>query len=120
RKQTVSNGEVEPASELELLLSEYEAGDLVPADVQLGPLSESATSDMRSVAEDMRRLMGLRRASCDPRPLPYSYRFCAKRMGWGQNRWRVERAIRGLVAAEVIYPAEPLERRGKLRGTATY
>jgi len=106
--------------ELFLLLDDYEAGRLAPAQVALGAMPADATSDMRRVAEDVRLLMGLCLAVGEDRPLPYATTFAAERMGWGANCGRAGRAIRRLCDAGVIRYVESLPARGKRDGTKTY
>jgi putative DNA primase/helicase len=107
-------------AKIQSLLAEYEAGRLTPANVPLGELPIDVTDDARLVAEHMQLLIGLRAAVCEDRPLPYSARWAAKRLGWGTNHRRASRAIRSLCVAGVIDDAEPMPARGKPNGTKTY
>ena len=106
--------------ELYLLLADWREGRLDPEPVELGELPEDATADMRRVAEDMRLLMGLRLAAGEDRPLPYSTRFAAERMRWGENRKRAQRAIDRLCEASVIEYSGSLPPSGQPYGTRTY
>jgi hypothetical protein len=104
-------------------LTDYEAGRLRPVPVRLGEFP--AGDDDRRVADDMRLLMGLRLAVGEDRPLPYSARFAAWRMGWilsdGQpNAMRASRAIRRLCGAGVIFCTGTLSAHGRPYGTKTY
>lgn len=65
------------APELHGLIRDHDAGRLEPVDVRLGELPANASPAMRRVAEDIALLIGLRLAVDEPRPLPYSTRFCA-------------------------------------------
>lgn len=105
--------------ELAGLLAEYNAGDRAPEEVELGELPQNATADMRLVANDVRLLIGLRLAAGDDRPLPYSARFAAGRIGWRDPR-RASRALRKLCLAGVILDAGSLPPRGQPNGTKTY
>jgi len=106
--------------ELYLLLADYREGRLDPAEVRLGDLPEDATDDMRKVAGCVNLLIGLRRSAGEDRPLPFSERFAAAQLGWGENRLRARRAIKALCDAGVIRCDEPLPRRGQPYGTKTY
>ena len=64
------------------LLARHEAGLLRPHPVALGPMPAGASESIRAVAADIALLIGLRLAVDDDRPLIYSARFCAWRMGW--------------------------------------
>ncbi len=66
-----------------------------------------ATESMRAVADDIALLIGLRLADDDERPLIYSARFCAWRMGWrvlsgDWDKKRANRVINKLLEAGVI------------------
>ncbi len=80
------------------LLERHAAGVLEPRPVALGPMPAGATESMRLVAEDMTLLLGLQLAVDDDRPLMYSTRFCAWRMGWrtASGDWDKKRASRVL------------------------
>jgi hypothetical protein len=80
------------------LLKRHAAGVLEPRPVALGPMPAGATESMRLVAEDMTLLLGLQLAVDDDRPLMYSTRFCAWRMGWrtASGDWDKKRASRVL------------------------
>lgn len=89
------------------LLARYDAGLLKPQRVALGPMPAGATESMRAVAADIALLIGLRLAVDDDRPLIYSARFCAWRMGWtvlsgDWDKKRANRVINKLLAAGVI------------------
>jgi len=89
------------------LLERHEVGLLLPHQVALGSLPLGATESMRLVAEDMALLLGLRIAVDEDRPLMYSTRFCAWRMGWKltSGEWdkrRASRVLTKLVSAGVI------------------
>lgn len=89
------------------LLARYEAGLLEPRPVRLGAMPTGASEAMRAVAADMALLIGLRLAVDDDRPLIYSARFCAWRMGWTilSGEWdkkRANRVINKLLEAGVI------------------
>src|SRR5258708_11540350 len=94
------------------LLADHEAGRLTPAEVRLGEMPANATDDMRRVADDMRTLMGVRLAAGDDRPLPYATTWAAKRLGWGSNHRRANRAIHRLCDAGVVCFAGSLPGRG--------
>ena len=89
------------------LLARHEAGLLRPHPVALGPMPAGAGESIRAVAADIALLIGLRLAVDDDRPLIYSARFCAWRMGWrilsgelGQEA--ANRVINKLLEAGVI------------------
>lgn len=107
------------APELLELLEDFEKGGLQPHPVILGPLPDRATDDMRAVAADIALLIGLRAAVCEDRPLPYSRRFCASRMGWSDPK-RAARALRKLVAVGVIRSVGEMPARGMPYGTKLY
>jgi hypothetical protein len=88
--------------------------------VELGRLPERTSPDMRRLADDMVLLMGLRLAAGEDRPLPYSTRFAAERMGWRSNHRRANRAILRLCEAGVIFCTGSLPPRGQPYGTKTY
>jgi hypothetical protein len=107
--------------ELLLLLEDYAAGRRKPLPVRLGAMPPDATADMIAVAKDLRLLMGLRMTVCDDRPVPYSLRFCAERMGWGRRYFmRAQRALQALVVAGVVTFEDALPGRGGRRGTKAY
>jgi hypothetical protein len=94
-------------AETDELLKRHEAGLLVPHPILLGSMPEGATESMRLVAEDIALLLGLRIAVDDDRPLMYSTRFCASRMGWKltSGEWdkrRASRVLTKLMSAGVI------------------
>jgi hypothetical protein len=94
-------------------------GDLHSVPVMLGDLPDDASADMRAVAEDFAKVRGLYLSAGEQRPTPYSARFCATRLGW--DKMRAHRAIRALVAADVIATAGQLDSRGAHgRGTGLY
>ena len=80
------------------LLKRHAAGALEPRPVALGPMPADVTESMRLVAEDIKLLLGLQLAVDDDRPLMYSIRFCAWRMGWrtASGDWDKKRASRVL------------------------
>ena len=89
------------------LLKRHETGLLMPHPVSLGSMPVERTESMRLVAEDIALLLGLRIAVDEDRPLMYSTRFCAWRMGWrlSSGEWdkkRASRVINKLVSAGVI------------------
>jgi hypothetical protein len=89
------------------LLARYEAGLLRPRPVGLGAMPTGASEAMRAVAADIALLIGLRLAVDDDRPLIYSARFCAWRMGWTilSGEWdkrRANRVINKMLEAGVI------------------
>ena len=89
------------------LLARHEAGLLEPRPVGLGAMPTGASESMRAVAADIALLIGLRLAVDDDRPLIYSARFCAWRMGWtilsGEfDKRRANRVINKLLEAGVI------------------
>jgi hypothetical protein len=112
----------DPRPDVNQLLRDYLAGDLQPESVELGPLSEDATMDMRRIAEDMILLFGLNQAVGEYRPMPYSARYAAGRMGWDNNgHTRANAAMRRMVKTGVIERTVDLSPRGgRIRGTATY
>ena len=94
-------------AEIYELLARYEAGLLEPRPVGLGAMPTGASEAMRAVAADIALLIGLRLAVDDDRPLIYSARFCAWRMGWKilSGEWdkrRANRVINKLLEAGVI------------------
>jgi hypothetical protein len=117
--QLPSDAKKKSDAELFGLLAEYDAGELAPEDAALGALPLDASDDMRRVAADMRLLIGLRLAVGEDRPLPYSARLAAERMGWKDPR-RASRAIKRLCRAGVIDYAGSLPARGQPFGTKTY
>ena len=89
------------------LLARYEAGLLEPRAVGLGAMPAGASEAMRAVADDIALLIGLRMAVEDDRPLIYSARFRAWRMGWTilsceWDKRRANRVINKLLEAGVI------------------
>jgi hypothetical protein len=102
------------------LLRDHDEGRLVPAPVALGEMPPDATGDMRRVAGHLGLLLGLRAAAGELRPLPYSSRWSARELGWGENRRRAQRAIRALCEAGVIECVGELPRRGQPYGTRLY
>jgi hypothetical protein len=83
---------------------------------ELGPTA-------RSVLNDVLLVLGLYAAAGDIRPVPYSVRFCCRRMGWDIGRASITRASRTLSALEktgYLVVAEELAPRGKIRGTKCY
>ena len=104
---------------------QHRAGQLRPERVVLGPLPDEApgasVEDMRRIAEDMRLLFGLHRAVGEFRPMPYSARFAAGRMGWPNGHRRSNKVICALVKAHTIDRLPDLQpSRGQPRGTAVY
>jgi hypothetical protein len=83
------------------LWRDYEAGRLEPLDVALGELPTGASKAMRAVAEDVRLLLGLRRAVDWFEPLPYSTRFCAERCGL-YDQAHASRVMRALERVGVV------------------
>jgi hypothetical protein len=104
---------------MDVYIAEMDAGRLAPVPVALGPMPEDATRDMRALADEMAREMGLQVAVCDPRPLIFSTSFACERMGW-THLMRASRTLNALVAAGVVAYAGELPRRGKPNGTKTY
>lgn len=79
----------------------------------------------RAVFDDMVLLWGLNAAVGETRPLPYSVRFCADRMGWGDSRAAITRTSRALNALGKMQPprivcAAELQPRSKAFGTKCY
>jgi hypothetical protein len=68
--------------------------------VRLGELPDNATDEMKKVAEDIAFLIGLFASAGENRPLPYSCRFGAERIG--SDKASVNRALKALVKANVI------------------
>lgn len=105
------------------LLLAHRAGLLEPQEVRLGELT-TATADMREIADDVRLLLGLKRAAGDSRPLAYSDSFAAARCGFtgkpDTTRKRARRALDRLLKAEVIKPGGSLEPSGCRAGTQLY
>jgi hypothetical protein len=101
------------------LIRDHERGLLKPAAVQLGELPAGASRAMRDVADDIRLLIGLRLAVDEPRPLPYSTRFCAERCGLYDHA-HASRVLRELERAGVIERDGALTPRGKPDGTKLY
>jgi hypothetical protein len=112
-------GESRCEPELTGLIRDYDRGKLQPAAVALGELPANASRAMRDVADDIRLLLGLRLAVDEPRPLPYSTRFCAGRCGL-YDQAHASRVLRQLERAGVIVSAEALAPRGQPYGTKTY
>lgn len=108
--------------ELYELLDSYERGEIEPQPVALGELPKRATADHRSVADDLRLLIGLRRADGDSRALPYSTAFCASRMGWDgpAAKPKASRILNQLARWGVIDCPGSLPPRGFKDGTKTY
>ena len=114
-----------PRPDVAQLERRYRAGQLRLQRVVLGPLPDNAPgvsiADMRHIAEDMRLLFGLHRAVGERRPMPYSARFAARRMGWPNGHKRANKVIRALVKANTIDRLPDLQPRGgQPRGTAVY
>lgn len=102
------------------LIVAYEAGELSPEPVRLGPLPSRARRLMRAAAADMALLMGLRLAVDEDRPLPYASRLAAERLGLGDDKARAHRVIRSLVRAGVVIEAGALAGRKGLDGMKLY
>jgi len=111
--------EVRREPELTGLIRDHKAGLLEPVDVELGPLPADASPAMRTVAADIRLLLGLRLAVDELRPLPYATRFCAKRCGL-HDQAHASRVLRALERAGVIERAGALDPQGKPDGTKLY
>jgi hypothetical protein len=109
-----------PRPDVNALERKYKAGELPLVDIRIGKLPDKATCDMRQIADDMRLLFGLSYAAGERRPMPYSCRFAARRMGWRNGHNRANSAIRDLVKARVIDFVGELPPRGHARGTALY
>lgn len=86
---------------LDVALSEYRAGKLIPVEVELGEMPSSAGAVMVAVATHMRLLMGLRLALGDDRPLPYAASLPV-RAGLARDKGTASKAIRQLVGFGVV------------------
>jgi hypothetical protein len=93
--------------EIYQLEAAYKAGELEPEDIELGPMPSWLGKTARAIAEDMRRLMGLRLSVGEDRPLPYAVSFAMAR-GLVADRRAASRALRQLVRAGVVIEGEPL------------
>lgn len=111
--------EVQRESELRKLIRDHDRGELEPVHVRLGDLPANASPAMRKVAEDLRLLLGLRRAVDEHRPLPYSTRFCAERCGL-HDQAHASRVLRQLERVGVVEVEGTLPPRGKRDGTKLY
>jgi hypothetical protein len=113
-----------PRPDIGLLESQYRAGQLQLERVVLGQLPETAPGvpfeDLRRIAADMHLLFALHGPVGERRPMPYSARFAADRMGWSNGHKRANRAVRALVKAHVIDNVGELPPRGHARGTKLY
>ena len=107
--------------DLETLEREWMRGDCDPLPVTLGKMPDDATADMRRMAGDIEFLIGLFASAGEIRPLPYSARFAAQRMGWQNGRNRACRTLKQLTAAGVIDRVGALSvTGGQTRGTMLY
>jgi hypothetical protein len=98
-----NGSEKQERPELYELIDAYERGEIEPEEVTLGELPRRANENDRRVADDLRFLIGLRRADGDFRPIPYATRFCAERMGWGESgHVLASRVLRRLERWDVI------------------
>ena len=104
--------------EVEALLAAHAAGRWQPAPVELPPLAPSATSAMHRVADFFALVLGLRKSVGREDGVPFSLRWVQSHTGL--PRESVSRALRSLVAAGVLLPAEVLPPRGHPRGTQCY
>jgi hypothetical protein len=111
-------GRAEP-SDLEIAIAEHHDGKLHPIDVPLGPMPSTAGPVMRSVADHMRLLMGLRAALGEHRPLPYACSM-AVREGLAPDKGTASKAIRSLVKFGVVRYVGTLKPRGKPDGVKLY
>jgi hypothetical protein len=82
--------------------------------VELPPLPEDATQDMRRVAEFYRLVRGLRLGAGDDRPVPFACGWVAGHLGI--PKITVWRALQRLAACGVLVQSDTLPGRGK-RGT---
>jgi hypothetical protein len=104
--------------ELDELVDLQRRGELKPANIPLH-LPANLSADALAVAEDMRLLWGLFAAVGEHRPMPYSVRFSARRLGW-TDHVRAHRAIRELQTAGVIRCVVSLKPRGGMPATKCY
>jgi hypothetical protein len=99
-----------PIAELE---RRCDYGLLTLGTVELGEMPADATPEMWKIAEDIRYLLELAYGDGDYRPLPYSARFAAGRMGWQKGHMEACRALQRLVKAGVIQRVpNPTKRTG--------
>jgi hypothetical protein len=106
--------------ELDFLTAEWQAGELQPHPVPLGPLPSRAGEAQRRIAEHIRLLLGLRVTSGEVRPLPYPADL-AVRAGVAADKRNASRALRALVRHGVLIDAGTLPPLPPHRdGTKTY
>lgn len=107
-------GEDDDGGEPELygLIRAHDRGEIAAEKLAIRDLPERAGADDRAIYEDLRFLMGLRRADGDERPLPYSVRFACERLGWNVGRpMRASRVLRRLERWGIIECPELLAPR---------
>jgi len=111
-----------PEPEVEALLRMAAEGQVMPLPVELPPLPEDATQNMRTVAEFFRRVRALRLAVEDDRPVPFATWWVGKHCGLpgvDNGKMAAWRTLWKLEAAGVLVKADPLPGRGK-RGVSCY
>lgn len=100
-------------------LADVEAGAIVPEDVRLPNVPADASPLMRRLVADLEFLFGVRLAVYERRPLLYSARFGAARLG-DVSKSTVFRLLGELVRLGALLDEGPAPGREGRRGTGSY